>query len=93
MRIMLQDLHDRFGDVMRLESAEEKLGIPYNVDCDSSKKEKCVLDIVTITDFTTSSQDKVQVLFTGSLAGQERLGPQIAFYLIEYLVSNYGKDV
>jgi hypothetical protein len=59
MRLELQDLHDKFGNVMKLENAEDKLGIPYNVECDKDKKYKCVLDIVTITDFKTSSQDKV----------------------------------
>ena len=48
-----------FPDVMHLESSEEKLGVPYLVDCDRTNKVKCVLDIVTITDFKTSSQDKV----------------------------------
>ena len=60
---------------MHLENADEKLGVPYLVDCDRAAKTKCVLDIVTITDFKTSSQDKVQVLFTGSLSGLGRLGP------------------
>ena len=78
---------------MHLENSKDKFDVPYVVDCDRTAKVKCVLDIVTISDFKTSSQDKVQVLFTGSLDGLGRLGPQIAYYLTEYLVSNYGKDI
>jgi predicted deacylase len=77
---------------MHVEDSESKLGVPYLVDCDDDGN-KCILDIVTITDFKTSSEDKVQVYISGSLQGHERLGPQIAFYLIEYLVSNFKRDV
>jgi len=77
---------------MLLEDSESKVGVPYLVDCDEEGN-KCVLDIITITDFKTSSEGKVQVYITGSLQGDERLGPQIAFYLIEYLVSNFKRDV
>lgn len=35
----------------------------------------------------------MQVLITGSLLGTERLGAQIVYYLIEYLVSNFHHDV
>ena len=36
---------------MHLENSESKLGIPYLVDCDMNAKVKCILDIVTVTDF------------------------------------------
>ena len=74
-----------------LENAHDKLGIPYLVDCDSNGN-KCVLDIVTLTDRATPSDDKVQVFISGELHGDERIGPHIAYYLIEYLASNFGKD-
>jgi len=32
------------------------------------------------------------VFISGALHGNERLGPAVTFYLIEYLVTNYGKD-
>lgn len=76
---------------MQLENAEDKLGIPYLVDCDSHGN-KCVLDIVTITDRAAPAEDKVQVYISGELHGNERIGPHVAYYLIEYLVSNFGKD-
>ena len=74
-----------------LENANDKLGIPYLVDCDS-RGNKCVLDIVTLTDRSTSPEDKVQVYISGALHGNERIGPHISYYMIEYLASNYGKD-
>jgi len=55
--------------------------------------ETCKLDIVTITDNQIGLQeDKPQVFISGTLHGDERIGPHVAFYLIEYLVNNYGKD-
>ena len=93
IRSKLVTLSQEFSDVMHLENSLSKVDVPYLVDCDMVNGVKCVLDIVTITDFKTSSTDKVQVLFTGSMSGRERLGPQIAYYLAEYLVSNFGKDL
>ena len=76
---------------MKSETAEEKLGIPCLTDCDS-RGTKCQVDIVTLTDFTVPSEDKVQVYISGTLHGNERIGPHVSYYLIEYLVSNFGKD-
>ena len=57
---------------------------------------RCVLDIVTLSDFDYKPDeeggDKVQVYISGTLHGDERIGPQVAYYLIEYLVSNYLTD-
>ena len=85
---------------MLLEDANTKLGVPYLVDCieapdgaDEDFNTKCVMDIVTITDFKTPPEEKVQVFIAGSLNGDERLSSQIAYYLIEYLVSNFSRDV
>lgn len=40
---------------MHLENSKDKFDVPYVVDCDRTAKVKCVLDIVTISDFKTSS--------------------------------------
>ena len=53
---------------MQVESSESKVGVPYLVSCDDEDN-PCILDIVTITDFSTSSEDKVQVFLNGSLSG------------------------
>ena len=74
-----------------LENASDKLDIPYLVDCDNNGN-KCVLDIVTLTDRSTGPENKVQVYISGELHGNERIGPHISYYLIEYLASNFGKD-
>jgi predicted deacylase len=53
--------------------------------------EVCKLDIVTITDNQSGlSEHKPQVFISGTLHGDERIGPHVAFYLIEYLVNNFG---
>lgn len=57
---------------------------------------RCVLDIVTLSDFDYKPDeeggDKLQVYISGTLHGDERIGPQVAYYLMEYLVSNYHTD-
>ena len=60
-------------------------------DSDDSSNE-CVLDIVTVTDHLTSSEDKVQVFISGCTRGDARVGPNVAYYLIEYLASNFNRD-
>jgi len=92
IREQLEALAKQYPGVMQLENATEKLGVPYLVECDAAGTQKCVIDIVTITDVSVSSLDKVQLIVTGSLNGQDRLGPQVAYYLIEYLVTNFGAD-
>ena len=32
------------------------------------------------------------MFFSGAFHGDERLGPQVTYYLIEYLASNFNKD-
>jgi hypothetical protein len=64
-------------------------GIKYYEKCG---EDTCKLDIVTITDNQFPSEDKVQVYISGTLHGDERIGPHAAYYLIEYLVNNYGKN-
>ena len=91
IRAGLSDLVDLFPEVVQLENAEEKLGIPSLVECGAAK-EKCVIDIVTLTDRSVPAKDKVQVYISGALHGNERIGPHASFYLIEYMASNYGKD-
>jgi len=58
MREKLKQLAQKFPKVIKLETAESKYGIPYLVSCQASE-EKCVLDIVTLTDFESSARNKV----------------------------------
>ena len=57
MREKLKNLNTVFPDVVRLESADAKYGIPYLATCDDDND--CVLDIVTVTDHLTGPEDKV----------------------------------
>lgn len=59
MRGKLADLAERFPGTMLLENQADKFGIPYLIDCDSNGGGKCVLDIVTVTDFASPPEDKV----------------------------------
>lgn len=90
MRAKLEMLQQQFPKVVKLENADEKLGVPYMVNCEAGKK--CILDIVTLTDFETSADEKVQVYISGALHGNERLGPVVSYYLLEFLASSYDKD-
>lgn len=48
--------------------------------------------LATVTDKTYHNEFKPQVYLSGSVHGDERLGPNIVTYLAEYLVSNYKSD-
>jgi len=37
-------------------------------------------------------EEKTQVYISGALHGNERLGPDISFYLIEHLVTHFATD-
>ena len=52
----------------------------------------CVIDIVTITDMEGSQESKPSIYISGTLHGDEVIGPNAAYYLIEYLLSNYLSD-
>ena len=47
---------------------------------------------MTLTDVSVPAINKTQVYISGALHGDERVGPHVAYYLIEYLASNFGKD-
>lgn len=59
MRTKLANLAKLFPEVIKLETAEKKLEIPYLVDCDDKLQQKCVLDIVTLTDSQVPDSEKV----------------------------------
>ena len=59
IRVKLVDLAKKFPEVIKLETAEEKLDIPYLIDCSSTPGDKCVLDIVTLTDLASPPEEKV----------------------------------
>ena len=63
-----------------------------SITSNGSQKERCQIDIVTIGDKSVPREEKTQVYISGALHGNERLGPDISFYLIEYLVTHYGSD-
>lgn len=70
-----------------------KCGETINEDeADDNDLMDCVIDIATVTDHLTGPEDKVQVFISGGLRGDSRVGPNIAYYLIEYLASNFNKD-
>ena len=97
MRTKLKELNSKFPDVVRLDTAKDKFDIEYIVKCgedndDEDTDNDCVLDIVTVTDHLTGPEDKVQVYVSGCFSGTSRVGPNVAYYLIEYLASNFKKD-
>ncbi|CAI2364104.1 unnamed protein product [Moneuplotes crassus] len=48
--------------------------------------------MANLTDSNFVNKNKPQVYFSGTVHGNERLGANVATYLIEYLVTNYGTD-
>ena len=59
MRAKLQRLHTLFPDVIRLDTAENKYGVPYYHNKVKCGNDDCVLDIVTVTDHLESPEQKV----------------------------------
>ena len=59
MRLKLYELQDTYEHkkVIEIKTAEEMLGIAHYAECEKGKL--CQLDIVTLTDFDTSSEEKV----------------------------------
>ncbi|CDW79494.1 zinc carboxypeptidase family protein [Stylonychia lemnae] len=89
MRQKLYNLANLYPNLMKIETAEQRYGIPHEVECGN---ELCQIDIVTISDFEVQSDEKAQVYISGTLHGDEVIGPNTAYYLIEYLISSYKED-
>ena len=68
VRTNLKQLAAQFPEVVLLENQWTKVGVDNTVEC-LDDGEQCVVDIVTVTDFATSSEEKVQVFIAGSLHG------------------------
>jgi predicted deacylase len=64
--------------------------IKHQVLCENNQR--CIIDIVNLTDVQSIAENKVQIYISGALHGNERLGPHASFYLIELLVTNFGID-
>ena len=90
MRREIYKMAEQYPQIMNVQTSEERFGIKHYQKCGL---EVCKLDIVTITDNQRGlSENKPQVFISGTLHGDERIGPHVAFYLIEYLVNNFGQD-
>ena len=82
---------------MKLETSSTKFDLGYGEDimCPNSEgsgQEHCQIDIVTLGDQKVKAEEKTQVYISGALHGNERIGPVVAYYLIEYLVTNFEHD-
>lgn len=72
---------------MKTESVHEKYGVPYQSgECGNSK---CTIYMNTISDFRSNNGPKIQVYLSGTIHGDEQLGPNALTYLAEYLVTNF----
>mmetsp|Transcript_34259 Transcript_34259/g.25328 ORF Transcript_34259/g.25328 Transcript_34259/m.25328 type:complete len:154 (-) Transcript_34259:1653-2114(-) len=89
MRAKLSELEKQYPRLMKLESTKSLFGLEHKVKCG---KETCMTDVVTISDFQDGARDKVEVYISGTLHGDERVGPHVAYYLIEYLLTNFDVD-
>ena len=75
--------------MVQLTTAAEEFDIHHDFKCGL---DQCQLDIVTVTDISAPSDEKIQVFISGAFHGNERVGPHVSYYLIEYLASNFNKD-
>ena len=87
---LLYDLKNKFPDLIKIESVHSKYGVPHQSgkwgDID------CVIIMATITDNSVHNDHKPQVLLSGAVHGNERLGPNIVAYFAEYLLHNYQRN-
>jgi len=74
---------------MKLTTASEKYGIKHRVNCENEKP--CEVDVVLITDVNSDNDNKKQVYISGALHGDEVIGPNVAYYFIEYILMS-AKD-
>lgn len=72
---------------MKLESVHSKYDIPHQAG--KCGEIDCVIVMATITDNSVHNDHKPQVLLSGAVHGDERLGPNIVMYFAEYLLYNY----
>lgn len=81
-------LKNKYPNLIKVETAQELYNLPYP-DCGNVR---CDIYIVTLTDHTTTDASRPEVFISGAVHGNEVLGPNVAIYLLEYLVENYNKD-
>ena len=90
MRNKLYDLAFDFPDLIELTDSEQAFGIKHRVTCanDLSDFDPCVVDIVRLTNKTSTKPKKV-IYVSGAFHGNERIGPNVTVYFLEYFVSQY----
>lgn len=86
----LYNLSRMYPDLITVESVHTKYGVPHQFG--SCQGLACTIVMVTITDRNHQNPNKPQVYISGSVHGNERLGPHVVAYLSEYLVSNYDSN-
>ena len=66
------------------------------MNCTNEKRKEddlpCELDIINVTDHNVGPENKVQVFISGCFDGKSRVGPNVAYYLVDFLASNFNKD-
>ena len=70
---------------MTITTAQKLYGLPSTPGCGDAD---CIQTIVTLG----SSFNKPQVFFSGTVHGNERLGPTTTVEFIRYACNNYDKD-
>ncbi len=81
-----------YKDLFLLETAQEKYKLPYpGGKCKIANKAEthCPHYIVTLTNKKISDKDKHQIYISGSVHGDERIGPSASIELILLLLENY----
>jgi predicted deacylase len=83
MRSKLKQLALNYPRYMKLSDSEKMFSLRHRVNCGSDSP--CKLDIVSITNHE-SDKPKKQVYISGTLHGDEIIGPNSAYYFIEYML-------
>ena len=96
MRKKIEELKTQFPEFLKVSTAEEEFGIKHRQPCNhADPTERCQVDILRISNWANADSKK-QVYFSGTLHGDEIIGPHSVYYLAEYLLveaASPGSDV
>ena len=74
--------------ICKVYTAQERYGLPHAGECG---EEKCKQWVVAVGNIERHTRFTPEVFFSGALHGNERIGPNAVYHLVQYLVASYGK--
>lgn len=83
-----QNLSEHYPHLIKWESTHDLYNIPHQYG--EWGNSQCTIYLARISDYNYNNPNKVQVYLSGSVHGDEQLGPNALTYLAEYLVTEHS---